>query len=290
MGYDDASVVLLTCGDDLGGEAATRRGFPDPPGVRAGAAPDGVRAVAVPARPGRADIDPLLAGPLHRIVVAGTDADLAAVLVRLLRRDRLDIELAYVPFERRSVVARLWGLPHGPAAVELAREGVARPAPLVRDDAGGVLVGRGEIRGTAGSVHGEAYCDGVLVLRGSARRLVVTPWPDATPIPRPARAPASPGPTPPSPASPGPVPTPPTDLLEPAPRGVAVRASRWGGLPGGRSRPVPATARTGRGTAVGRAVQVGCLPATAVQDGMVHPRPVTRWAWYRHIADWLLVR
>ena len=158
----------------------------------------------VPARPGRADIDPLLAGPLRRIVVAGTDADLAAVLVRLLRRDRLDVELAYVPADRRSAAARLWGLPHGAAAVELAREGVARPAPLVRDDAGGVLVGRGEIRGTAGSVHGEAYCDGVLALRGSARRLVVTPWPDA------ARRPAG------STAHP--------------PR-VAVRASRSGALP-----------------------------------------------------------
>ena len=146
--------------------------------------------VTVPARPGRADIDPLLAGPLRRIVVAGTDADLAAVLVRLLRRDRLDVELAYVPADRRSAAARLWGLPHGAAAVELAREGVARPAPLVRDDAGGVLVGRGEIRGTAGSVHGEAYCDGVLALRGSARRLVVTPWPDAAAVAR--RGPPSP--------------------------------------------------------------------------------------------------
>jgi hypothetical protein len=210
-----------------------------------------MRAVAVPARPGRADIDPLLAGPLRRIVVAGSDADLAAVLARLLRRDRLDVELAYVPTDRRSVGTRLWGLPHGAAAVELAREGVARPAPLVRDDAGGVLVGRGEIRGTAGSMHGEAYCDGMLALRGSARRLVVTPWPDAAPIPRQAAG---------------------VDLLEPAPPGVAVRASRWGD------------------PSVGRAVQVGCLPATVVHDGVVHPRPVTRWAWYRHVADWLLVR
>lgn len=279
MGYDDASVVLLTCGDDRGSEAAPRRGFPVPvrDGARAAATPDGMRAVTVRARPGRADIDPLLAGPLRRIVVAGTDADLAAVLVRLLRRDRLDVELAYVPADRRSAAARLWGLPHGAAAVELAHDGVARPAPLVRDDAGGVLVGRGEIRGTAGPVHGEAYCDGVLALRGSARRLVVTPWPDATPIPRPAPAHA-----PHDSVSAG--------LLDPAPPGVAVRASRWGGLPDGRRRPVPATARTGRGTAVGRAVQVGCLPATVVHDGVVHPRPVTRWAWYRHVADWLLVR
>jgi hypothetical protein len=220
--------------------------------------------VAVPAQPGRADVDPLLTDALRRLVVAGTDADLAAVLVRLLRRDRLDVELAYVPADRRSVVARLWGLPHGPDAVELARAGVARPAPLVRDDTGGVLLGRGEIRGTTGSVHGEAYCDGLLVLRGSARRLIVTPWVDA--------APSSGG------------------IAEPTPPGVAVRASRWGALPDGRERPVPPAARAGRGAAVGRAVQFGCLPATVVHDGVDHPRPVTRWAWYRHVADWLLVR
>ena len=294
MGYDDASVVLLTCGDGSGAGRAPVRGMPAGWPYPHPAPANDQRAVAAPARPGRADIDPLLAGPLRRIVVAGTDADLAAVLVRLLRRDRLDVELAYVPSDRRSAAARLWGLPHGAAAVELAREGVARPAPLVRDDAGGVLVGRGEIRGTAGSVHGEAYCDGVLALRGSARRLVVTPWPDATPIP-PAgggRGPARPRPIRrPDPAHvPDPGPARPADLLDPAPPAVAVRASRWGTLPDGRRRPVPATARTGRGTAVGRAVQVGCLPATVVHDGVVHPRPVTRWAWYRHVADWLLVR
>ena len=61
-----------------------------------------------------------------------------------------------VPADHRSAAARLWGLPRGPAAVELARTGSARPAPLVRDDTGGVLVGRGEIRGATGSVHGEA--------------------------------------------------------------------------------------------------------------------------------------
>ena len=77
---------------------------------------------------------------------------------------------------------------------------------------------------------------------------------------------------------------------DPAPAAVAVRAGRTGALPDGRSRPVPPTARAGRGAAIGRAVQVGCLPATLVHDGVAHPRPVTRWAWYRHVADWLLVR
>ena len=225
-------MVLLTCGDGVALETFPSRG------------------VALPSRPERADLDPVLAEPrLRRLVVAGTDADLAAVLVRLLRTERLGVELAYVPVDRRSAAARVWGLPTGAAAVELARHGVAQAAPLVRDDAGGVLVGRGEVR----SVHGEVYCDEVLALRGSARRLVVTPWPDG-------------------------------------PGGVAVRAGRWGRAPDGGVRPVPPTARSGRGAAVGRAVQLGCLPATLLHDGMAHPRPVTRWAWYRHAADWLLVR
>ncbi len=220
--------------------------------------------MAVPAQPGRADVDPLLTDALRRLVVAGTDADLAAVLVRLLRRDRLDVELAYIPADRRSAAARIWGLPHGAAAVELAREGAARPAPLVRDDGGGVLVGRGEVRGPAGPMHGEVYCDGALALRGATRRLIVTPWPDADP-------------------SPG-------GIDRPTPPGVAVRASRSGALPDDRHDPVPPSAAAGRGSAVGRAVQVGCLPATVIHDGVQHPRPITRWAWYRHAADWLLVR
>jgi hypothetical protein len=232
VGSSSADVVLLTCGD--------------------GAAPAtfASRAVAVAPRPERADLDPVLAAPgLRRLVVAGTDADLAAVLVRLLRTGRLGVELAYVPAERRSAAARVWGLPAGAAAVELARHGAARAVPLVRDDAGGVLVGRAEVR----SVHGEVYCDEVLALRGSARRLVVTPWPDG-------------------------------------PGAVAVRAGRWGRAPDGGVRPVSPTARSGRGSAAGRAVQLGCLPATLLHDGVAHPRPVTRWAWYRHVADWLLVR
>lgn len=243
-------MVLLACGDGLGGLASA-----------------GLRTVAVPALPGRTDLDPVLADPdLRRLVVAGTDADLAAVLRRLLRADRLGVELAYLPATRRSVAAHVWGLPPGAAALECARHGVAQAVPLVRDDAGGVLVGRAEIRGAGGgAVHGEAYCDEVLALRGTARRVVVTPWPGAT-RPRPPAGAAG------------------------AAGVLAVRAGLLGTLPDGRVRAVPPTARAGRGAAIGRAVQVGCLPATLEHDGVVHPRPVTRWAWYRHVADWLLVR
>src|SRR4051794_41776144 len=93
--------------------------------------------------PGRAEVDPLLTGDVRRIVVAGTDADLAAVLVRLLRRDRLDVELAYVPADRRSAAARLWGLSHRSAATRTARRGAAPPGPAVGAASGRRLAGRG---------------------------------------------------------------------------------------------------------------------------------------------------
>jgi hypothetical protein len=205
-----------------------------------------VPAVELPARPGRTELDPVLAThDPHRLIVSGSDADLAAVLVRLLRTDRLHIEVAYLP-PRRTPASTVWGLPTGPAAAAGALAAPAGPVPLVRDDGGGVLVGRGELR----SVHGECYCDEHLVLRGEAPWLVVAP-----------------GPT-----------------------GIAVRAGRHRRLPDGRTAPVPPRAPAGRGTATGRAVQVGCQPATVVLDGVPHPRPVRRWAWYRHTADWLLVR
>lgn len=200
----------------------------------------------LPARPGRADLDPVLAEhDPARLVVAGTDADLAAVLLRLLRTERLDVEVAFVA-RRGSWATACWGLPHGRAARELALAGRAEPVPLVRDDVGGVLAGRAEIRG----LHGECYCDDVLVQRGATPRLVVA----ATPA------------------------------------GVAVRAGRGRRLPDGAVRPVRQSARSGRGSAVGRAVQVGCLPVTVVSDGVAHPRPLRRYTWFRHTSDWRLVR
>jgi len=221
----DAGPVLLTCGDHHGSRALA-----------------GLPTVVLPSCPGRAELDPVLRElTARRLVVAGTDADLAAVLVRLLRRERLDVEVAYLP-RGRSAAARVWGLPRDAAA--LALDGVAAPVPLVRDDSGGVLVGRAQAR-----LRGEVYCDETLVLRGAGRVVV-----------------------------------------EAGPHGVAVRASRTGRAPDGRTRAVPPRAPAGRGSAVGRAVQLGGEPFTPVLDGVPHPRAVTRWAWYRHTAEWLLVR
>lgn len=227
-----AEAVLLVCGgQDHGSRAA-----PVVPGVPA---------VVLPARPGRADVDPVLADGARRVIVHGSDADLAAVVLRLLRTERLDVEVAHLPV-RGSAVAALFGLPAGAAAVDLARGGTAVPTPLVRDDTGGVLVGAAEVR----DLTGECFCDDALVLRGRARRLVAAVRPG----------------------------------------GIAVRAGWGGALPDGSARPVPLTARSGRGAASGRAVQLGGLPFVPVADGVPHPRPLERRTWYRHTADWLLVR
>ncbi|HEU5472986.1 MAG TPA: hypothetical protein VFV67_20260 [Actinophytocola sp.] len=126
--------------------------------------------VAVPERPGRADLDPLLAAGPDRVVVAGTDADLAAVVLRLLRAERLDLPVGYVPAVR-SVAASVWRLPAD--ALGFALAGPPARLPLIRDDSGGVLVGLGRI----GPVDGEAYCDDQLALRGRAARIEARPDP-----------------------------------------------------------------------------------------------------------------
>jgi len=118
-------------------------------------------------RPGKA-VDGLLAG---RVLVVGDDADLAAVVLRLLRKDLLGaVEVAYAA-PRRTEFTQLWGLPTGPDALPLARQGEADLVPLARDDVGGVLVGGGFL----GPVNGTVYVDEKRVLQGAAHRLSVRP-------------------------------------------------------------------------------------------------------------------
>ena len=119
-------------------------------------------------RPGKS-VDTLLHG---RLLVVGDDADLAAVVLRLLRKDLLgSVEIAFAAPSRRSPFRLLWDLPSGVAAVRLAAEGEVDLVPLVRDDVGGVLVGVGYL----GPVNGTVYVDEHRVLRGPARRLQVVP-------------------------------------------------------------------------------------------------------------------
>jgi hypothetical protein len=145
--------------------------------ARDGRAPDGVDLPVVPP-PEPADrsaFEAMLADHApDRLVVLGDDRELAAVVLRLLRAERLDVAVGYVPADRNSAAAACWRLPTRPAAaLDLAVSGRAEAVPLVRDDAGGVLVGRGELR----DLRGESYCDDELVLRGRARRMIVTPGP-----------------------------------------------------------------------------------------------------------------
>jgi hypothetical protein len=131
----------------------------------------GSRAHEIPATPGKSDVDPLLDDVTGHLVVHGGDADLAAVVLRLLRTERLDVPVGYVPTDRRSPVARLWGTSADPVGAAL--DGRARPFPLVRDDNGGVLLGLGVLAPVSGTV----YCDDETPLRGTATRVEVTPDP-----------------------------------------------------------------------------------------------------------------
>ncbi|NMO92068.1 hypothetical protein HH311_20025 [Actinomycetospora sp. TBRC 11914] len=213
--------------------------------------------VGVPARPGKPDVDPVLdmatldrAGQGGRLVVVGTDADLAAVLVRLLRTERLEVPVAFVPLGP-SVAATVWGLPpDGAAALDVARRGLARPAPLVRDDRGGVVAGEHVV----GPFDGVVYCDEHEVLRGDAAGLVVRPDPAGRPI----------------------------EIGGVDVGGVAVAvtgARRFAGLRRG-------VEHRGRG----RAATLGCRPAALRRDGVDDDRPLERRSWYRHTVDWTLVR
>lgn len=213
-----------------------------------GGHPD-LRWVEVPAVPGKEDIDPVLASVEDRLLVQGTDADLAAVILRLLRGNRLaNVIVGYLPV-MASPAATLWRIPLGPDALDLARSGTPRRVPLIRDDAGGVLVGSGVIT----AITGRVYCDDRQVLHGGARMLEVTPDPAADAL-----------------RDSGPAP-------EPAVDGLRVTVVRRRLL------------RPRRDTVRGRAVQASFRSATVLRDGVAHPRPVDRWVWYRHTEDLRLV-
>jgi hypothetical protein len=129
---------------------------------------------------GPADIDAAI-GPYRRLAVVGVDADLAAVLSRLLRAERLDIEVAYVP-RRRTAATRVYRLPAGRRAARRIRRGSARRAPLIRDETGSVIVGRANWlpAGQSGSgqlLHGEAVIDDTPLFDGDVAGVCIEPTP-----------------------------------------------------------------------------------------------------------------
>ena len=123
-------------------------------------------------RPGKTEIDPLL-GEHDRLVVLGTDADLAAVVARLMRREVLPgVSVGFVATVPGSWVARHWRLPADPdEAFALAWKGEDAEMALVRDDTGGVLLGHATLR----DVKGQAYCDEQVAFDGQVSGIEVTP-------------------------------------------------------------------------------------------------------------------
>ena len=97
-----------------------------------------------------------------RVIVVGSDGDLAAVLTRLLRADRLDVEVAHTPSSRTA---------------RRAISGVARRVPLIRDETGTVIVGAAEWTGSPARtmLHGEAVVDDTVLFDGDVPGVRIEP-------------------------------------------------------------------------------------------------------------------
>ena len=216
-----------------------------------------------------------------RIVVAGSDAALSAVLTRLMRSDRLWAEVAFIPVPSTaasapsttapaastpstasaavtSVAAQNWGLPTSPAeALDFARTAPVHPAPLIRNDSGLAVAGSATISdATNGSFTGEVIIDDHTLAASSPKtfgaRLV--PMTDAPGI-------------------------------------LAARATSpvesQGRLRSLLRKPGQLDPES---VSTGRAVQAGGPQLRVIVDSVPHKRPVTRVTFYRHLRDLQIVR
>ncbi|TXG92117.1 hypothetical protein DW322_20505 [Rhodococcus rhodnii] len=113
-----------------------------------------------------------------RLIVVGDDADLAAVLTRMLRTDRLHVELAYVT-EHPTAATAAYRLATGAKAAQDALGGSAHALPLIRDDAGIALVGEATYVGEPNArLVGEMYVDDDLLFSGETTKIRVHPTPE----------------------------------------------------------------------------------------------------------------
>lgn len=96
----------------------------------------------------------------RRVIVLGTHADLASVLRRLLRAERLDIEVAHVQ--------RSWRARH-------ALTGKATRVPLIRDETGSVIVGAAIWVGDDAPLTGEAVVDDTVLFDGQVPAVRIEP-------------------------------------------------------------------------------------------------------------------
>jgi len=120
------------------------------------------RALAsLPTADGAAGIDAAIQGA-RRVIVVGSNADLAVVLTRLMRAERLDIEVAHVSGRRGA---------------RRALSGVARRVPLIRDDTATVVVGDALWLppGDSGALRGEAVVDDAVLFDGEDAGVRIEP-------------------------------------------------------------------------------------------------------------------
>ncbi|OBF13043.1 hypothetical protein A5727_01555 [Mycobacterium sp. ACS4331] len=98
----------------------------------------------------------------RRVVVLGSSADLSTVLTRLLRTERLDVEVAHVTRRRGA---------------RQALTGSAQRVPLIRDETGTVLVSEARWLPADGAeaIEGEAIVDDTVLFDGHAPALRVQP-------------------------------------------------------------------------------------------------------------------
>jgi hypothetical protein len=121
------------------------------------------------------DVDAAV-GPYRRLVVLGTDSDLATVLTRLLRAARLDVEVGYAP-RRRTPAARVYRIPAGWRAARRAQRGSWQRMPLIRDDTGTVIVGAAHWQPPEGAqrLRGEAVVDDAVLFDGEVTAVRIEP-------------------------------------------------------------------------------------------------------------------
>jgi hypothetical protein len=139
-----------------------------------------VTALSAPALPDKDDFDDVFAHTetieRPRLILVGDDAAFAATLTRLMRTERLDVELAYVPAQR-TPATEAYGLRTGSKAATIALQGEAKALPLIRDDAGIALVGRALVRGEDNDLVGEAYVDDTRLFSGTVPGIRIEPTP-----------------------------------------------------------------------------------------------------------------
>ena len=122
-----------------------------------------------------ADVD-ALAEQFQRLIVVGDDSQLAMALTRLVRIDRLDVEVGYVP-RRRTTTTRIYGLSSGRRAARRALLSSARRVPLIRDETGTAIVGSALWLPAASQpmLHGEAIVDDTALFDGDVAGVRVEP-------------------------------------------------------------------------------------------------------------------